>query len=636
MSKILLVLFFILNSFISGINAQNQIEKSDLNIQEQIISNLIESSVSYRGTDKKLSVEICEKAIKLAEKEQIDSLLALALKTQGINYYLLSEDDSSKLYYEKAVSKFNEIGNLVQAGKVLGNIGLIYKRRGEYTKALEYYLKEIEIFSEINHTEGLSSIYINMGNLANTMGNPSRAEEYFNSALKLAEKENNIGDQISALNNLGAIYESQDKFREALDVYEKSLKFVLNSGNSSMESRLYLNVGLIYRRTGAYDQAESYLKRSFDIRKLRGNYEELLGVYNEMFELAMSKKEFGKAKQFVGTMQDLAEMNEDSEWMSDIYRAYSNLYKETGDYKLALESFENHRQLSDSIQAAFNTEKYNELMVRYDMDKTKQEMVVMAQDTRIQSLELDKKNAWLVAMLVIMLLGVIAIVVSFRINKLKAEQKLMNLDQKVLLSQMNPHFLFNALTAVQSLVLDNECDKANLYLSDLGTLVRNILEDSRKEKISLSQELITLEKYIDLQKLRFDFPIEFRFDIEENIDLDELSIPPMLTQPFIENAFVHANLQQVDKPVILIKIELLDPNFVTFSIQDNGVGIEEGKKQSLMKEKKSLAMQIARDRIQIYNYKSKFQMKLEVIDLKYVDQNKQGTLARFTIPTQAL
>jgi len=262
-------------------------------------------------------------------------------------------------------------------------------------------------------------------------------------------------------------------------------------------------------------------------------------------------------------------------------------------------------------------------------------MELMTQKTQIQSLEIGKKNAWLVAMIVIMLLGVIAIVVSFRINKLKAEHKLMNLDQKVLLSQMNPHFLFNALTAVQGLILDNENDKANLYLSDLGTLVRNVLEDSRKENISLSKELNTLEKYIELQKLRFDYPIEFRFDIEENIDLDELSIPPMLTQPFIENALVHANLQEVEKPEILIKLDLLDTNFVTFSIQDNGVGIEKGKKESLMKERKSLAMQIARDRIQIYNYRSKYQMKLEVIDLKYIDQNKQGTLARFTIPTQA-
>ena len=112
------------------------------------------------------------------------------------------------------------------------------------------------------------------------------------------------------------------------------------------------------------------------------------------------------------------------------------------------------------------------------------------------------------------------------------------------------------------------------------------------------KELSTLEKYIDLQKLRFDFPLEFRFEIDERIDLDELNIPPMLTQPFIENAFVHANLQEVDNPEILIKLESLDDNFVAFSIQDNGIGIQEGKKKSLMIEKKSLAMQIARDRIQ--------------------------------------
>jgi len=318
-----------------------------------------------------------------------------------------------------------------------------------------------------------------------------------------------------------------------------------------------------------------------------------------------------------------------------VYAAYSKLYKLTGDYRLALESFENYRRIGDSIQKALNDEKYNDLMLKYDMDHTKQKVELMTQKAQIQSLELDKKNAWLVAMFVIMLLGVIAIVVSFRINKLKAQHKLMSLDQKVLLSQMNPHFLFNALTAVQSLVLDNESDKANLYLSELGSLVRNILDDSREENISLRKELDTLHKYIELQKLRFDYAIDFRFDIDDRIDLDELNIPPMLTQPFIENALVHANLQKVDNPEILIKLELVDDSAIAFSIQDNGIGIEEGRKQSFMKEKKSLAMQIARDRIQIYNYKSKHQMKLDVIDLKHINNGSHGTLARFTIPAQA-
>jgi len=471
--------------------------------------------------------------------------------------------------------------------------------------------------------------------LSNIMGNIHRADEYFNSALKLAEKDGNIGDQINALNNLGANYEVQDKLEEALKAYEKSLKIVLNTGNSTMESTLYLNIGLIHRRSLAFDKAAIYLKKSFDIRKLRGNYEELLRVYNEMFELAFARKDYEKAEQYAGTMKDLSMMYKDLDWKGSTYQAYSKLYKEIGNYKLALESYETYREINDSVESALNNEKYNDLMLKYDMDYTRQKVTLMTQKTQIQSLELGKKNAWLVAMIVIMLLGVIAIVVSFRINKLKSEHKLMSLDQKVLLSQMNPHFLFNALTAVQSLVLDKESDKANFYLSELGSLVRNVLEDSREEQISFRKELNTLEKYIDLQKLRFDYPLEFRFDIDESIDLDELNIPPMLTQPFIENALVHANLQEVDRPEILIKIESVDDNFVAFSIQDNGIGIQDGKKNSHMKDKKSLAMQIVRDRIQIYNYKSKHQMKLDVIDLKHLDDNSQGTLARFTIPTQA-
>jgi len=635
MSKILLTLFFIFNSSISVLNAQNQNEKSDINIQEQIVSNLIESSVSYRDSSLNLSVEICEKAIRLAEKKQADSLLALALKTQGINYYYLREYDSCIQYYARAMLKFEELGDQIQVGKVLGNIGVIYKREGDYSNAIKYYLKEIDVFYKIKYTKGLPAIYTNLGGLFVLREEYKKAEDCFNSALKIAKDNDNAGERVNALNNLGVLYENQDRFEEALSAYEESLALVLESGNNTMESKLYLNIGVIYRRTSAFQKASQYLDKCFDIRKLRGNYEELLGIYNELFELALAKKEYKKAKQFAGTMQDLAEMNQDAEWMADVYNAYYEFYTATGNYKLALESYENHRLIGDSIQAAINTEKYDELLVKYDMDHTKQKMELMTQKTQIQSLEIGKKNAWLVAMLVIMLLGVIAIVVSFRINKLKAEHKLMSLDQKVLLSQMNPHFLFNSLTAVQGLVLDNENDKANLYLSELGTLVRNILEDSRKENITLRKELETLGKYIELQKLRFDFPIEFRFDIEENIDLDELDIPPMLTQPFIENALVHANLQQVENPEILIKLELVDNAFVIFSIQDNGIGIEEGKKQSLMKEKKSLAMQIAHDRIQIYNYKSKLKMKLDVIDLKHLDGNTQGTLARFRIPTQA-
>jgi len=635
MTRLSISLLFILNLFVTVLIAQNQKDDSKLSIQKQIVSNLIDSSVSFRNGSLPLSIEVCEKAIRLAEAKKLDALWANALKTQGVNYYYLRENDSCLYYYKEAIVKFEEIGNQKQVGKILGNIGVVYKRNLDYSKALEYYLKEIEIFKKINYSDGLPSIYTNMGSLSVLMEEYDRAEDYFKSSLEIAENTHNDGERVNTLNNLGVLYEKQNKLQEALDVYNKSLSILLNIGDSQMESKLYLNMGIIHRRNKDLDKASNYIQKSFKIRKLKGDYEELLSVYNELFEIAFARKKFGEAKQFVGMMEDLALMNSDAGWLSDVNRAYSELYRATGDYKSALEAYETHKVIADSLQSLQDEERYSDLMLKYDTDHSKQKVALMTQQGQIQKLELDKKNAWLVAMLVIMLLGIIAIVVSFRINKLKAQQKLMSLDQKVLLSQMNPHFLFNALTAVQSLILDDKGDEANVYLCELGVLVRSILEDSRKENISLRKELVTLEKYIDLQKLRFDYPINYRFEVDDKIDLDEINIPPMLTQPFIENALVHANLQNVPNPEILIKLDFVQDRYVEFSIQDNGIGVDASKKQHLMKEKKSLATRIANDRIQIYNYKSKYQMKLDIIDLKSIDSRRQGTLARFLIPSQS-
>ena len=146
MSKNLFALFFIFSSFIFCSNAQN--DETVSNNHEQIISNLIESSINHRDSSKNISVQICDKAINVAEREQADSLLALAFKTQGVNYYYMKEYDSSMVYYNKAVFEFKQLGNMIQVGKTLGNIGVIYKIRGKYSKALEYYLKS-ELIWEI-------------------------------------------------------------------------------------------------------------------------------------------------------------------------------------------------------------------------------------------------------------------------------------------------------------------------------------------------------------------------------------------------------------------------------------------------------------------------------------------------------
>jgi sensor histidine kinase YesM len=233
----------------------------------------------------------------------------------------------------------------------------------------------------------------------------------------------------------------------------------------------------------------------------------------------------------------------------------------------------------------------------------------------------------------VIILGVVAVLVSLRINRLRADHKILDLRQKVLLTQMNPHFLFNSLTAIQSFILDEKNDKANNYLSRLASLVRGILENSREEFVSLETELKTLEDYIGLQKLRFDNDISYQFELDASLDQTEILVPPMLAQPFIENALIHGKLRNNPEAHIELKISKSENgDLLRFSIRDNGIGIDEAKKQATKKQHKSLATSIALDRVKIYNFKSSKKMHFEIVDMKTIDENKNGTMVTYTIP----
>jgi len=276
------------------------------------------------------------------------------------------------------------------------------------------------------------------------------------------------------------------------------------------------------------------------------------------------------------------------------------------------------------------------LTAKYESAQREKELELLQQKSQIQDLQLGKKNAWIITLMVVLLLGAIAIIVSVRINRLSVAHKIMDLRQKVLLTQMNPHFLFNSLTAIQSFILDEKNDEANNYLSRLATLVRGILENSREEFVSLRTELETLKDYISLQKLRFENDINYQFEIDENIDQDEIVVPPMLAQPFVENALIHGGLRNMPDAKIEVKVSLgKNKDLVRFQICDNGIGIEEAKKQNIGKRKhKSLATSIALDRVRIYNFKSSKKMHFTLADLKTIQPGNNGTLVTYTIPLQ--
>lgn len=230
-------------------------------------------------------------------------------------------------------------------------------------------------------------------------------------------------------------------------------------------------------------------------------------------------------------------------------------------------------------------------------------------------------------------ISLLVIYIKFREKKIQEQNQLLLLEQKLLRSQMNPHFIFNSLSSIQSFIFENNPVTAGSYLSRFADLIRAILYNSREEFIRLDKEIQTLRNYLDLQQLRYNNKFEYSISLDPEMDPEELSIPPMLAQPFIENAIEHGIKHIEGHGKILLTFELKD-DLIIFTLEDNGIGLETAKKLKNSKagEHRSLATVITRERIEVLN-KSQRKNKYSV-DIKEIIENGEtsGTRVRFTLP----
>ena len=196
---------------------------------------------------------------------------------------------------------------------------------------------------------------------------------------------------------------------------------------------------------------------------------------------------------------------------------------------------------------------------------------------------------------------------------------------------MNPHFIFNSLIAIESYIYDNDPATAGAYLSKFAQLMRQTLENSAEEYITLEKEILALQNYLTLQQLRFENTFNFTIHVDDAIDTSQIHIPPMLTQPFIENAIEHGFKKNQGTGQIQINFKLKD-NCLLGEVIDNGIGIYQNQKpQEIKPIHKSMALSITTERLQLLNKGASKKISLNIQEL-----NKEGTVTGtgvyFSIP----
>ncbi len=244
------------------------------------------------------------------------------------------------------------------------------------------------------------------------------------------------------------------------------------------------------------------------------------------------------------------------------------------------------------------------------------------------------KRWWFILLIILSIIALVVLVVLNREKDLLKEKKTRELEHRFLRSQMNPHFIFNSLGAIQSYIFKNKPLDAGKYLSSFSELIRLILDNSRQELIPLDKEITTLKHYLGLQKLRFPDKLDFHFEIDEELSTESIKIPPMMLQPFIENSIEHGFKKAKKAGMITIRI-LSDNNNIIMETEDNGIGIIASEKEKNTKRKSefhSLATKITRERIQNLNKRKKEKVVLDIVDLSTLDKKLKGTRVSIKIP----
>lgn len=589
-------------------------------------------AASYYYKDPQKMVDYAEEALALARSVEDEKNVANVLITLGAVYGSLYEAEKGRACLEEAFVIQEKLGDKEGAIKALNNIGVSYYFETNYVKAIEYYLRAIKE-EELHFGEvAVASSYANVGLIWFELKSYEEAEAYFLKATKCAQEHQDTESLLPALSSLAITYYRTAQYDKALETvdslqfYADSLQVPFGIANAK-QTRSYT-----YFKQGKLEEALRLAKESLELDESIGNPRGIIKtiILKAQIEEALGRHNSAKASlDFI--LKDVESL-QDKELLSETYQTLYEVYKAHGETEDALMAHERYVLYRDSMLDEDKSKAIAAMQIKFESEQKEHQIESLEQAAKIKDLQLQQATLnltiLLVVLVVLVLIGVLLYFV-FKQRNIRLEQKAQAIEQKLLRAQMNPHFIFNALTAIQEYMLNEDSFQAGIYLSKFSKLMRQILENSRSEYILLEQEVNMLENYLSLhlllQKERFDYEIT----VDEAIDVSELAVPPMFAQPFVENAIKHgiANLDRKGKINIHFKLE---QEQVVLEILDNGVGLNKTSIQPIEKRQQhqSLATQITKERIDIFKQVYKTQISFEVQALT------EGTKVMFRLPFQ--
>ncbi|RZL50813.1 MAG: sensor histidine kinase [Pedobacter sp.] len=316
------------------------------------------------------------------------------------------------------------------------------------------------------------------------------------------------------------------------------------------------------------------------------------------------------------------------------YKGLIDAYKMKGDYASALAAADSAYKIELRNNKAIEAVKVAEMHEQYETEKKDQNIKQLKSRNELNE-TIIKQQRWTMFLILLIFLGLLSfLLIFYRQQRLKVNNKLLrsenqqlNMEQKLLQAQLNPHFIFNAIANLQGLIASGHADESVRYLKSFSGLLRGILEQNRKDFIEIDEEITSLNNYIHLQQMRYAGAFDYKIIVDEQLDLNETLIPPMLIQPFVENAIEHGFRNINYKGLLTISFKIQD-DFLMIEVNDNGSGL---KKSVVDQQKKqSLAQIILKERFELL-FTSRGQ-KAQFKVAEKIGAEDKGVLVEMMIP----
>lgn len=613
------------------------------------------------------------KALDFIEEALLIALRENNLPAQGRSYQLLGDInahlkqyDLAAANYERALVLFSRAGMQNKIQQLHKLSGAAYEKAGNLDKALENYeafLKENDNTSlELQNTSRSNNKQKDRlaGNDDNDLNEAeevrlamsaiyARQQRYDLSLKNLKEVASegdtaqNTSKKIIINDKLGDVYAEQDQDDEALSYYNSNASSARKANKPKQEGKANTKIARILESNKKEEEALKFRDRSIEIYNLTKDTVNLAREYLAKGQLLNNLDLLPASEASLSSAIDLAISTSEKNVEREGYLEISIIEEKRGHANQSLEYYKKYVALQDEAFKEKEAELEAKLALNTSLNQQQQRMemlekseainkgtieVLQAKETIAQKSATNQRLIIYGLLLVILFLGISGYLMYKNMQRRRVANQLLAL--KSLRAQMNPHFIFNALNSVNHYISQKDERAANKYLSDFSRLMRAVLEHSQEDFIDLAKELEIISLYLNLEHNRFSEKFDFSLKIDDELDTEAFKIPPMLVQPYIENAIWHGLRYRETKGQLIVSYQK-ENTLLLITIEDNGIGRTRSQTLKTQNQKKntSTGMNNIEDRVRIINnmYSTAIEVQIEDLD------NDGGTRVVLKIPT---